>query len=75
MLREMSSNQLTEWIAYYGLEPWGMASLDALIAHFKAIFVNSQLKKGKRPFKLEKFLVFGQQKKTPAPDITEDEDY
>ena len=76
MLREMSSNQLMEWIAFYQLEPWGMASLDWLLAHFKALFVNSNLKKGKRPFKPEKFLMFGQKKKggEPAPDDLDDED-
>ena len=63
MLREMSSDQLFEWIAYYQLEPWGMASMDYMIAHFKALFVNAFLKKGKRPHKVEKFLTFGQKKK------------
>ena len=70
MLREMSSGQFFEWIAFWQLEPWGMASLDYMIAHFKALFVNSNLKKGKRPFKPEKFLTFGQNKKSgaEAPD-------
>ena len=77
MLREMSSDQLFEWIAYYQMEPWGMASLYLLFAHFKALFVNSNLKKGKRPYKPEKFLMFWQKKKggNPAPDDPEDEDW
>ena len=77
MLREMSSDQFFEWAAFYQLEPWGMASLDYMIAHFKALFVNSNLKKGKRPFKPEKFLTFGETKKSgsPAPDDFEDEDW
>ena len=77
MLREMSSGQLFEWIAFYQLEPWGMASLDYLFAHFKALFVNSNLKKGKRPFKPEKFLIFGQKKKGEelAPDDFEEEEW
>lgn len=47
-----------------------MASLDWMIAHFKALFVNSNLKKGKRPYKPEKFLTFGKKKKGEelAPD-------
>lgn len=75
MLREMSSEQYFEWIAFYQLEPFGMASLDYLFAHFKALFVNSNLKKGKRPYKSEKFLVFGKKKKggEPAPDDLDDE--
>ena len=77
MLREMSSGQLMEWIAFYQLEPWGMAALDWMIAHFKALFVNSNLKKGKRPFKPEKFLTFEQNKKggKPAPDDLDEEEF
>lgn len=73
MLREMSSNQLIEWIAYYQLEPWGMAALDTIIAHFKALFINAQLKKGKKPFKLDKFLTFGPKQK-PKHEVTGDEE-
>ena len=68
MLREMSSDQLMEWIAYFQLEPWGMASLDWMIAHFKALFVNSNLKKGKHPYKPERFLTFGEKKGSAAAD-------
>lgn len=76
MLREMSSDQFLEWIAFYQLEPWGMASLDWMLAHFKALYVNSQLKKGKKPYKVEKFLTMGETKKSgnPAP-MDEDEDW
>ena len=63
MLREMSSDQFFEWAAFYQLEPFGMASLDYIIAHFKALFVNSNLKKGNRAYKVEKFLTFGKKKK------------
>ncbi len=63
MLREMSSGQLFEWIAYYQLEPWGMASMDYIMAHFKALFVNAFIKKGKRPHKVKEFLTLRQKKK------------
>lgn len=64
-----------EWIAYYQLEPWGMASLDWIFAHFKALFVNSNLKKGKKAYKPEKFLTFGEKKKggNATPDASDDE--
>ena len=77
MLREMSSDQFFEWAAFFQMEPWGMASLDYMIAHFKALFVNSNLKKGKRPFKPEKFLTFGETKKgnVLTPDDFEDEEF
>lgn len=74
MLREMTSNQLIEWIAYYQLEPWGMAALDTIIAHFKALFVNAQLKKGKRPFKPNKFLTFLQRPEPKQEVIDEEEE-
>ena len=51
------------------LEPWGMASLDYMVAHFKALFVNSNLKKGKRPFRHEKFLIFGEKKRSASADL------
>lgn len=74
MLREMSADQFFEWAAFFQLEPWGMASLDYMIAHFKALFVNSNLKKGKRPFKPEKFLTFGETEKGSVLDPNEFDD-
>ena len=62
MLREMTTGQLNEWIAYYRLEPFGTGALDWLLAHFKALFVNSHLKKGRRPYKPEKLLTFREEK-------------
>lgn len=76
MLREMSASQLFEWIAYYQLEPWGMVSMDYIMAHFKALFVNAFMKKGKRAPKVEKFLVFGRKKDPQEADPDEfDEDW
>ncbi len=72
MLREMSSEQLYEWMAFYQLEPFGTAVLDYEFAHFKALYANSNLKKGKRPYKTEKFLLFGEKKN--AVDAEWDED-
>ena len=62
MLREMTAQQLDEWIAYYRLEPFGMVALDWLFAHFKALFVNNNLKKGKSPYKPDTFRMFKEQK-------------
>lgn len=62
MLREMTAQQLNEWIAYYRLEPFGIQALDLIMAHFKALFVNSNLKKGKSPYKPEKMLTFSENK-------------
>ena len=58
MLREMSSAQLDEWIAFYGMEPWGLAVWDALFAHFKALFAAANTPKGKHREMPEKFLLW-----------------
>lgn len=58
MLREMTSRQLDEWIAYYQLEPFGIEAQDAEWAHWKAIYTSAHIKKGKRAPKPEKFLLF-----------------
>lgn len=72
MLREMSSDQLYEWMAYYQLEPFGEVVLDYELAHFKALFVNSNLKKGKRPYKTEKFLLYGEKKNSAEAEWDEE---
>ena len=74
MLREMSCGQLYEWIAFQQSEPWGTPALDLILAHFKALFVNSNLKKGKRPYKTNKFLLFGREKKNSAEAEWDDDE-
>ena len=56
------------------LNPVAMATLDWMIAHIKALFVNSDLKKGKRSCKPEKFLTFGETKKSAEADPDEFEE-
>ena len=59
MLREMTSGQLNEWMAFYKLEPWGLAVLDALAASIKALHINLNTPKGKsRIKKLDKLLLW-----------------
>ena len=73
MLREMTAQQFNEWIAYYQLEPFGILAEDAEWAHWKAIYTNAHLKKGKRAIKTEKFLMF-QDKKIDASEYFEEKD-
>lgn len=73
MLREMTADQLDEWIAYYQLEPWGILAEDALAAHWKAIYVNAHRQKGKRAEKVNKFLIF-KDKQVDASALFESED-
>lgn len=63
MLREMTAQQFTEWIAYYQIEPFGVLVQDEEWAAWKTIYVNSRLKKGKSPIKMEKFRLFAEKKK------------
>ena len=51
MLREMTTAQLDEWIAFYKLEPWGLAVLDNLIASIKALIININTPKRKQKLK------------------------
>ena len=63
MLREMTSQQFDEWLAFYQLEPFGITAEDAEWAHWKAIYTSAHIPKGKRMPKPEKFLLFSDQKK------------
>ena len=51
MLREMTSGQLDEWIAFYRLEPWGLAILDNLVGSIKALIININTPKRKQKLK------------------------
>lgn len=51
MLREMTTAQLDEWIAFYRIEPWGLAVLDNLIASIKALIININTPKRKQKLK------------------------
>ena len=73
MMREMTAQQFDEWIAYYQLEPFGILAEDALSAHWKAIYVNADRKKGKQAMKVDKFLLFKEQKKDASALFEEEE--
>ena len=51
MLREMTTAQLDEWIAFYRIEPWGLAVIDNLIASIKALIININTPKRKQKLK------------------------
>lgn len=59
MLREMTSAQLDEWIAFYRIEPWGLAVLDAIAASIKALIVNINIPKNNpKVRRLEKLMLW-----------------
>lgn len=63
MLREMTEQQFTEWLAFYQLEPFGLEVQDHLWAQWESIYVNGQRGRGKQKIKPEKFLLFREQPK------------
>ena len=75
MLREISCGQLDEWIAFYQLEPWGLAVLDNLFAHLKAILVNMNMPKGKGKIKPEKFLLWPEKVRRVDSELGEPEEF
>lgn len=58
MLDQMPAEMLSEWLAYYQLEPFGILAEDTISAHWKAIYVNSNRNKGTRAKKVTQFLTF-----------------
>lgn len=49
MLRELDSRQIAEWIAYYGLEPFGEIAAEVRTGKVAAMIANTHLKKGAKP--------------------------
>ena len=75
MLREISAGQMDEWIAFYRIEPWGLAVLDLLFAHLKAIIANLLLPKGKTAHKAEDLRLWPEPVKPKIEsDLYSDED-
>ena len=74
MMREMTAQQFNEWVAYYQIEPFGVLTEDAEWAHWKAMYANMHLKKGKRAIKPEKFLLFTEKRKDAADLYEADEE-
>jgi hypothetical protein len=56
MLAGMSSRTLSEWMAYYGLEPFGEGRADLRMGILAATVANSQRGKDQQPFKPEQFM-------------------
>lgn len=59
LLAKMSSHTLTEWMAYYELEPFGDELLDVHLARLEAILINAnrgqgESAKNEREFRLWK---------------------
>lgn len=55
MLQGMSSRLLTEWMAYYGMEPFGDELLDLHFARLNTTLIDLKRKKGSSPTDPDKF--------------------
>lgn len=56
MLCEISSEQLSEWMAYSRLEPWGEERDDLRMGIIASTIANVYREKGKKPFKPQDFM-------------------
>lgn len=68
MLKQMSSHLLTEWMAYYNLEPFGDELQDVHLARLTATLLNVNRKKGSNPIDPEKFRLWKKIKKFDPQD-------
>ena len=63
LLRRVSSRELTEWRAYYGLEPFGEERADLRAGIVASTMANVFRKSGTQPYKTQDFMPkFGKEK-------------
>ena len=68
MLASMGSDELTEWMAYYQLEPFGDYRADYRSGVVASTFANAHRAKDANPFRPEDFMPFLEKKK-PQEEI------
>lgn len=73
MLSQMPESQFIEWLAYYQIEPFGILAEDLISAHGKALYANSNLRRGKTPKKTKDYMVF-REKELDASELFEQDD-
>ena len=67
MLASMGSDELTEWMAYYQLEPFGDYRADYRSGVVASTFANAHRAKDAGPFKPEDFMPFLDKPKATQP--------
>lgn len=65
LLTAMTSQQLSEWMAYFTLEPFGDEILDTHLATIAAILANANKAKGTKARKVEDFQLWKNAPKKP----------
>jgi len=68
MLASLGSDELTEWMAYYQLEPFGDYRADYRSGVVASTFANAHRAKDANPFRPEDFMPFLEKKK-PQEEI------
>lgn len=69
MTREMTSAQITEWEAFYRLEPFTADRIEYMMSYFMAIYANVNRPKSRKAFTPDKFLMFlGQNRQAEDQD-------
>lgn len=60
LLARIDSRELSEWMAYYTLEPFGESRGDLRIAMLTSLMANVNRGKGQRPFKVQDFMPYAE---------------
>lgn len=66
LLHQMDSRELTEWMAYYSIEPWGEERGDLRAGIISATVANRGRGKGEKAHKPEDFMPFRDVTETAA---------
>ena len=65
----MSSQELTEWLAFYSIDPFGEERADARQAITSCIIANSNRGKSTKPFKVDEFFPVREPKKQSMSEM------
>jgi len=70
MMRDLTADEIIDWIAYYSIEPFGEIKMDFRFANLMALEanINRDPKKHRSPYKPQDFMP-----KQPAPPPTPEE--
>ena len=65
MLQDLTSKQVSEWMAYYNIEPWGEGQGFYQAGIIASLIANVNRKKGAKPFKPKDFIPDFEQRYRP----------
>jgi hypothetical protein len=67
----MNSREFSEWMAYYGIEPWGEERGDLRVAMLTSLTANINRRKGSKPLRPVDFMPYHErdEKKDETTDL------